>query len=499
LEIEKDSAKEQNAVPLEVDALAKNDETISKDAEVIENKIVEHENIYRLKMGDKNIALIGTAHVSQESADLVQKVIETEKPDTVCIELCESRYQSMKNRDSWKNMDLIKVLKEGKAIILVINFMLSSFQRKIAKKFGVTPGQEMIQAIASTEEIGSTMEVIDRDVRTTLSRTWGFMGFKSRMNLFIEMVGLSTLLLTFFVFAALIAKTFFPLLITKKVLLISIGLIFGAMFLFSSKENETDELTKDKLEDMKKQDTLELLLAEMGESVPDIKLRLIDERDLYMVEMLRRSQGTNIVAIVGAGHAPGMMRNWETDIDLEDLKQAPPSKNLGTIFKWGIPALIIGLFVLGYFIGGKEMLTDSLWTWVLFNGVLSAIGTAIALGHPLSILTAFIAAPITSLNPTIGAGMVVGYVEAKLRKPKVDDFERLPEDFTTPRGWWRNKVTRVLLVFMLSSLGSGIGTWAAGFKIAADLDKAKSTKVIEQPADTTQTKTEKQTEPVPAK
>ena len=261
--------------------------------------------------------------------------------------------------------------------------------------------------------------------------------------------------------------------------MIASAVALAMMFLIPDKKSESDELTKDKLEEMKKQDTLELLLAEMGESVPDIKLRLIDERDLFMVEKLRRSQGTNVVAIVGAGHVPGMLKNWETDVDLDDLSETPPPGSLKIILKWGVPALIIGLFALGYFIGGKELLGESIWIWVLFNGILSAIGTAIALGHPLSILTAFLAAPITSLNPTVGAGMVVGYVEAKLRKPKVDDFERLPEDFTTAKGWWRNKVTRILLVFMLSSVGSGIGTWAAGIQIAKT---AKERAALEQSA-----------------
>ncbi|NQZ58966.1 MAG: TraB/GumN family protein, partial [Lentisphaeraceae bacterium] len=266
-----------------------------------DKKIVVHENIHRLKIGDKNIALIGTAHVSQESADLVKEVIETERPDSVCIELCESRYQSMKNPDKWRNMDIVSVIKEGKALILIINFMLSSFQRKIAKKLGVTPGQEMIQAIHSAEEINSHVEVVDRDVRTTISRTWGLMGFKSKFNLITEMVGMPTILMMLAIPMLMLGKIMYPELITGKILGISIAALFGISF-FAAPKSEEDELTKEKLEDMKKQDTLELLLAEMAESVPDIKKRLIDERDLFMVEMLRRAPGTNLVAIVGAGH-----------------------------------------------------------------------------------------------------------------------------------------------------------------------------------------------------
>lgn len=427
-----------------------------------EKEIVVHQNIHRLKVGGKNVALIGTAHVSQESADLVKEVIDKEKPDSVCVELCENRYKSIKDKESWRNTDLVKVIKEKKALILIINFMLASFQKKMAKKLGVRPGQEMIQAIQSADEHDLNIEVIDRDVRTTLNRTWGYMGFKSKFNLFIGMIGWPALSGGLGLSVTMFGKMFMPEVFTGKVFGICLAVCFG-LIMFGSKgeEEESDELTKEKLEDMKKQDTLELLLAEMGESVPDIKKRLIDERDLYMVENIRHAPGENIIAVVGAGHVPGMIKNWETDINIAELDEAPKAGKTGTVLKWGIPAIIILVFVLGFIYGGEEKFKEMAWEWILANGICSAIGTMAALGHPISILTAFIAAPITSLNPTIGAGMVVGFVEAKLRKPKVEDFETLPEDFTTAKGWWRNKVTRILLVFLLSGFGSGIGTWLA--------------------------------------
>ena len=434
-------------------------------------QLVEHENIHRLKIGDKNVALIGTAHVSQESADLVKEVIDTEKPDTVCIELCENRFKSIKDRDNWSKMDLVKVIKEKKAMILIINFMLASFQRKIAKKLGVRPGQEMIQAIESADEHKLNVAVVDRDVRTTINRTWGFMSFKSKFKIFAGMGGVAMIIMMVVMTGAVIAKFAIPAYTTKYFVLTILG-VFGLMSLFSGGgNNEEDELTKEKLEEMKKQDTLELLLAEMGDSVPDIKKRLIDERDLYMVEKLRHVEGKNLIAIVGAGHVPGMMKNWETPVDIEDLDKAPPSGNLGTILKWGIPLLIIASIVFGFYMGGAQTGEAALWAWVLANGICSALGALIALGHPLSIITAFIAAPITSLSPAIGAGMVVGFVEAILRKPTVGDFEALPEDFTTARGWWRNKVTRILLVFLFSGLGSAAGTWIGISKIVDILNQ----------------------------
>ena len=431
---------------------------------------VEHENIHRLKIGDKNVALIGTAHVSQESADLVKEVIDKEKPDTVCIELCENRFKSIKDRDSWNKMDILKVIKEKKAMILIINFMLSSFQRKIAKKLGVRPGQEMIQAIESADEHELNVAVIDRDVRTTINRTWGFMSLRSKFRLFVGMGGLAMVISMVVITAALIAKFTVPEYTTKYFGLTIAGL-FGIMMLLTSGKTEEEELTKEKLEEMKKQDTLELLLAEMGDSVPDIKNRLIDERDLYMVEKLRHVEGNNLIAVVGAGHVPGMIKNWETPVDLPELdKQASPSK-LMPLLKWGIPLLIMASIAWGFYMGGSDKGVELIWVWVLANGICSAIGTIIAFGHPLSVVVAFIAAPITSLSPAIGAGMVVGFVEALLRKPTVGDFERLPDDFTTARGWWRNKVTRILLVFLFSGFGSAIGTWIAGFEIFDRLNK----------------------------
>ena len=435
--------------------------------EQAENKLIEHENITRLKVGGKNVALIGTAHVSQESADLVKEVIDTEKPDAVCVELCENRYKSMKDRDNWRKMDLVNTFKEKKAMVLVINFLLASYQRKIAKKLGIKPGQEMIQAIESAEENNAQVGVIDRDVRKTISRTWGYMTFKTKFKLFMGMGGLSIMLMMLMMIGGFIASLTIEG-FTSKHYMISVAAVFGVMTLFSfsgGKPEEEEEITKEKLEEMKKQDTLELLLQEMGDSVPDIKLRLIDERDLYMVEKIRHIEGDNIVAIVGAGHVPGMLKNWDTKIDIEELEESPKPAVSGKLLKWAIPAIILVIFVVGFYFS-KDVGTELILVWILANGICSAIGTAIALGHPLSIITAFIAAPITSLNPAIGAGMVVGFVEAKFRKPTVADLENLPEDFQTARGWWRNKVTRTLLVFIFSGLGSAVGTWVAGSKMS---------------------------------
>ena len=378
--------------------------------------MVEDDNIHRLKVEDKEVILIGTAHVSHESAELVKKVIEVEKPDTVCVELCEMRYESIKKKDAWRDMDIIKVIKEGKTFMLLVNFLLASFQRRMAKKMDIKPGQEMIQAIDSANEHNMEISVIDRNIRTTLTRTIHNIGFWKKMSL-------------------------------------------ASSSLFSVFDDE--EIDEAKIEELKQKDTLELLLEEMGENLPEIKHSLIDERDLYMVQKIRESKGDKLVAVVGAGHVPGMKKNWEAEISIEDLDIIPPKSKIGKIIKWLIPLVVIGIFVAGFYMGDVETLKDQFMIWVYSNAIFSAIGAIVAFAHPLTIIVAAVAAPITSLNPTIGAGMVAGLAEAWFRKPKVADFEQLPEDIQTMKGWWGNGVTRLILVVMLVSVGSAIGTFAA--------------------------------------
>ncbi len=374
------------------------------------------DNTDRLTVEDKEIVLIGTAHVSKESADLVDQVIEEEKPDTVCVELCESRYKSITQKNRWQNTDLFKVIKEKKAFLLLLNLMLAYFQKKIGQKFGIKPGEEMIRAIRAAEASGAHIHLADRDVRITLSRTWRLMGLWTKMKLL-------------------------------------------AQFITSS--GELEEISEEDIEEMKKKDVLEMVLSEIGKSMPEIRLVLIDERDRYLAHKIRTAPGKKIVAVVGAGHVPGIKRYWQEPIDMDLLDQIPPRGKLLGLLKWGIPVLIVGLIILGFFTAGAAAGTDMIKLWILTNAVLAGLGAAIALGHPLTILSAIVAAPLTSLNPMIAAGWVSGLVETFLGKPKVRDFENLPEDISSLKGFWKNKITRILLVVVFTNIGSSLGTFVA--------------------------------------
>lgn len=377
---------------------------------------VNNEDIHRLTFEGKEVILIGTAHVSRESAELVTRVIEEETPDTVCVELCQSRYQAITQKNKWQDTDLVKVIKEKKAFLLLSNLLLASFQKRIGKKLGIKPGEEMLRAVKAAGEVGASLVPADRDIRTTLSRAWRLMGFWKKIKLLTQLV-------------------------------LSMG--------------ETDSLTEKDIEEMKKKDVLESLLAEMGEVLPELRRILIDERDRYLAYKIRTSPGEKVVAVVGAGHVPGIKKCWNDPVDIGPLEQIPPKGKVVAFLKWGIPSVVTGLIVLGFFFAGASVGTNMLKWWVLANGVLSGIGAIIALAHPLTVLAAVVAAPLTSLNPMIAAGWVAGLVEVLLGKPKVKDFERLPEDISSVRGFWRNKITRILLVVIFTNLGSSLGTFVA--------------------------------------
>ena len=374
------------------------------------------DTIHHLDRGDKKVILVGTAHVSRESAQEVGQIIEEERPDTVCIELCQARYQSMRQKELWQETDIIKVIKEKKSFLLLSNLLLASFQKRIAKKFDIIPGAEMIKAIETAEAVGAEIYLADRDIRTTLARTWRAMGLWSKIKLMFQMI-------------------------------LSLA--------------EVEDIKEEDIEKMKQQDVLESLLAEVGKSLPILKDILIDERDQYLAEKIKNAPGQKIVAVVGAGHVQGIKKYWDTDINIQALEKLPPKKKVAGILKWLIPGAIVAMFIAGFFWGGAKAGKDMLVWWIAANAILAGLGSIIALAHPATIISSMLAAPLTSLNPMIAAGWVSGLVEAFSRKPKVKDLETLPEDILSIRGFWRNKVTRILLVVVFTNLGSSIGTFVA--------------------------------------
>ncbi len=380
-------------------------------------QITDSKNIDRLYIGDKEIILLGTAHVSKESTRLVTEVIEAEKPDTVCVELCESRFQSIRQKDRWQNMDIIKVIKEKKAFLLLSNLMLASFQKRVAEKLEVKPGEEMIKAIESAEAVNAQIIMADRDIRVTLLRTWRIMGLWSR------------------------AKILFQLMLS----------MVGGL----------DEISAEDVEKMKQADILETLLADVGKAFPVLRNVLIDERDRYLSHKIKTAPGKKIVAVVGAGHVPGIRKYWDSDTDISALEEIPSPGKLVGILKWLFPSAILLLFVFGFFRGGAGAGKEMIIWWVLAHGILASLGSLAAMAHPLTILSSFMVSPLTSLNPMIAAGWVSGLVEAFLRQPKVWDFENLSDDVMSVKGFWKNKVTRILLVVVFTNMGSAAGTYMA--------------------------------------
>ena len=379
-------------------------------------------SVQRLELEDREVFLVGTAHVSPQSVRDTNETIEAIEPDTVCVELCEARYQNLENQDSWRKLDIFQVLREGKAALLLSSFLMHSFQRRIAQRFGIEPGAEMRAAIAQARDRGARLELIDRDIQISLKRTWASLGFWQRTKVMTQLTG---------------------------------SIFVG------------DDLKEEDIEKLRDTANMTDLMSALAEALPSVKGALIDERDAYMAEKLRQSAGPRTVAVVGAGHLPGITGLAESTCDLDELEQVPDPPVWPRVVAWLVPILILALFVYGLVWGDRERTVESVYIWIGLNGGLAALGAAIALAHPLTILAAFAAAPLTSLNPLMAAGWVAGLVQALLRKPLVADMENLADSLGSVRGFWSNRLTRILLVVVLCNLGSVLATFVAGAWITA--------------------------------
>lgn len=392
------------------------------------------EPIVELEIGDSRITLLGTAHVSRHSADTVNKMIESGEFDAIAIELCEGRYNNIRDPDALGKMNLFKVIKAGKAPMVMASLALSAFQQRLADQFGIEPGAEMRMAMEKAEEKGLPLFKIDRDIGVTLKRVYRSVPWWQRFSIFSGLL------------ASVISK---------------------------EKIEEAD------IEKLKEGDMLETTFQEFAEASSEIYGPLIDERDRYMADEIyaatKIEKPKHLLAIVGAGHLKGIERYLKERVaqdapvtevaeEIRELSQIPEGSKLWKWIPWVIVAIIIAGFIAG-FARSSELGWDLVSDWVLINGTLAAIGAIAALAHPLTIIGAFIAAPITSLNPTIGAGMVTAAIEMFFRKPTVEDFQNLRKETSNWRGWWHNRVSKVLLVFFFCTLGSAIGTYVAGFKI----------------------------------
>jgi len=383
-------------------------------------------DVHVIEDGDRTILLVGTAHVSQHSVDLVAAVINGEKPDGVCIELDRKRFQALSDEKRWQKLDLKTVIKNRQLSTLMISIMMASYQKKLGDNLGVSPGAELLAAARAARDNAIPIHLCDRDIRVTLRRAW-----KS-----------TSLFRKFYLLSSLLASLF-----------------------------DSEEIDEQKLEELKNQDVLTELMAEMGDSLPEMKRVLIDERDIYMAEHIRKTPGKLIVAVVGAGHVEGIKRNLPRMQEhlLDGITTIPPVSKVWKTIGWLIPAVIIGSIGVIAYQKGFAAAGDNILFWILANGIPASIGAALAWAHPFTTIGAFAAAPVTSLTPVIGAGYVTAFIQVMTRPPVVREFETVGDDMTSIPGWWRNKLLRVFLVFLLTGIGSAIGTYVGGYEIIKTL------------------------------
>lgn len=367
----------------------------------------------------KKIHLVGTAHVSQDSVAEVKAIIENENPDRVCIELDDGRMKSKKKETSWEEMDMKKVFKEGKGFLLLVNTALASFQKRMGAQTGADPGSEILGAADIAKEKGIPVSLCDREIQVTFKRAWAKSSLWNKCKLL----------------ATLISAVF-------------------------SKE----KISEEELEELKHEETLESMMKEMAKELPTVKEVLIDERDQYLASSIFSAEGENKVAVIGAGHAPGiikrleMLEKGEVSPDTSKLMEIPPKGKAGKIVQWIFPVLIVLLLVLGIVLKGWDQGLKAFLLWVVVNASTTFVFTLLGGGSFITSLLSGVTAPVFVLNPVLGVGIFAGIWQATFKKPKVKDFENLSNDAMTFKGWYKNRILRCLLVLLMSSVGSILGS-----------------------------------------
>ncbi|MFR6291375.1 MAG: TraB/GumN family protein [Peptococcaceae bacterium] len=383
--------------------------------------MTEEEHITRVEYQGKEIILIATAHVSKQSAELVKEVIDREQPDSICVELDEDRYQNIKNPKKWENTDLVQVIKDKKVGFMLAQLVLASYQRKLAKQLDTNVGEEMLQGIRSAEETGAELVLADRNIQTTFMRIWRKMSLKEKFDLLLN--------------------------------------VFFAL----DEEDET-EISDEEIAKLLQKDMLEAAMTSMKEEFPKIGDILLCERDQHLANKIKNAPGKKIVAVLGGAHVAGVKEEIFKEQNMAEITSVPPAGKAGKIIGWAVPLAIVALIAYG-FVQGFQTGMEQVLSWILWNGSLAALFTAIMLGHPLSILTAFVVAPISSLNPMLACGWFAGLMEAHIRKPKVEDVNNISNDIFSIKGLFHNRFLRTLLIVIMANLGSTLGTIIAGMDI----------------------------------
>jgi pheromone shutdown-related protein TraB len=385
------------------------------------------EDVQSVSVDGRTFTLVGTAHVSRESAELVRHVVSTERPDCVCIELDRKRFVALAQRHRFESLNIREVIRSKQLPVLLLNLVLAAYQKQLGGALGVVPGTELLAAATVAEDLGIPIELCDRDVRITLRRAWSSIPW------------------------------------WRKLWLVP-GMLVSVLF-------ERPSLSEADLRTLRQRDVMTNLLQELGEALPELKRALIDERDSYLAEKMRRSPGRHLVAVVGAGHIDGIRRGLmeRSPVALQELETVPPTSRFWSFVGWGVPLTILAALLAIGLRKGAAVAGENLLFWVLANGIPCSIGAAVAFAHPATIVAAFVAAPITSLTPVIGAGYVTAFAQAYLCPPLVREIQSVADDFLRPRRWWGNRLLRVLLVFLLTTIGSAIGTFVGGAEIVRNV------------------------------
>ncbi len=389
------------------------------------------DDVHLVRAGEREIFLVGTAHVSQRSVDLVRAVIERERPDVVCIELDAGRYEALSQEKRFAEQDLREVMRKKQLATLMLNLILASYQRRLGLKLGVAPGSELLEAARVADRLGIPIALCDREVRITLRRAWRSISWWQR--------------------AALLAE-------------------------LASSVVESPDVSEDELARLRNQDVVSEVMNELGRLMPDLKRVLIDERDAYLAHKILEADGRRVVAVVGAGHVEGMKGRLERGerADLAEIEAVPAESVVWKIAGWSIPAVIVGSIAWIAIAQGPEAAGENVLIWFLANAIPSGIGAMIALGHPLAIAAGAFSSPFTSLSPLIGAGYVAAFAQLWATPPLVSDFATVGDDLAVPKRWWKSRLMRVFLVFLLTTVGSMLGTWIGGLGVLRNLIEGAS-------------------------
>lgn len=373
--------------------------------------------------GNKTITLVGTNHAAPDSPTIVKETIESIQPDTVCVELDPVRYENRMNQKRWEETDIVKIIRQHQAILFLVQLFYGAFQKKMAKKMHAPKaGGDMEQGIASAQAVGAQLELVDRDVQVTFKKMWRALSGWEKIRLpFMALDGI-----------------------------------------------DDEKLDEDNLAAFYQSDLVDTTFLSLKESLPGPYEELITNRDSYLSMKIKNAPGKKIVAVVGRAHLDGIVEKFPQDFDLVAMDTIPPKKWTSKILSWLFPAILVGLLAWS-FVAGFDHGMEQLSLWLLWNSSLAALFTALAWGHPLAILTAFVMAPIGTLSPVLAVGFFVALVEAWVRKPRVKDFQNIQEDILHVKSFMQNRALRILLLFFTSSLGGALGNIIGGLQVIKNL------------------------------